>query len=53
MSQAEILCLSSVCSLLADLLLDLGSLTNSVSEIIKLGSANLTVSYDLNLVNNR
>ncbi len=53
MSQAELLCLNSVCNLLADLLLDLSSLTNSVSEVIKLSSANLTASYDLYLVNNR
>ncbi len=53
MSQAERLCLSSVCNLLADLFLNLSSLTNSVSEVVELSSANFTVSYDLNLVYNR
>ncbi len=53
MSQAERLCLSSVCNLLADLFLNLSSLTNSVSEVVELSSANLTASYNLYLVNNR
>ena len=34
-------------------LLDLSSLTNSVTQIVELCSANLTVSYELNLVNCR
>ena len=38
---------------LANLFLNLSSLTNSITEIIKLSSANLTASYNLNLVYNR
>ena len=53
MSQPKQSRLNSVCNLLAELFLNLSSLTNSVSEVIKLSSANLTVSYDLNLVNDR
>ena len=53
MSQAERPCLSSSLRFSADLFLDLGSLTNSVSEVVELSSADLTVSYDLYLVNDR
>ena len=53
MSQPRQSRLNSVCNLLADLFLNLSSLTNSVSEVVELSSANFTTSYDLDLVNSR
>ena len=41
------------CLLRSDVLLDLSCLTNSVTQVVELSTANFTASDDLNLVNRR